>query len=109
MRCIRTLCAYWHKCGYGGFSNCMLHLRNMAIVYVLDMLVYVFGLPEGGPYFVFTFTTSIWNVWNDISLTWQTLSQGKIFWLYFGEIRLFVPDFINEESFRPEEFFEVFV
>ena len=87
----------------------MLHLRNMVIVYVLDMLVYVLGLPEGGPYFVFTFTASVWNVWNDISPTWQTLSQGKIFWLYFGEIRLFVPDFISEESFRPEEFFEVFV
>ena len=26
---------------------------------------------------------------------------------YFGEIRLFVPDFISKESFRPEEFFEV--
>ena len=28
-------------------------------------------------------------------------------WLYFGEIHSFAPDFISEESFRPEEFFEV--
>ena len=31
----------------------------------------------------------------------------RIFRLYFGKIHSFAPDFISEESFRPEEFFEV--
>ena len=33
----------------------------------------------------------------------------QIFRLDSGEIHLFVPDFISEECFRPEEFFEVLV
>ena len=42
-----------------------------------------------------------------MSTTWQTRSRYVIFWLYFGEIHSFAPDFISEESFRLEKFFEV--
>ena len=42
-----------------------------------------------------------------MSTTWRTQSRYVIFRLYFGEIHSFAPDFISEESFRPEEFFEV--
>ena len=42
-----------------------------------------------------------------MSTTWQMLSRYISFQLYFGEIHSFAPDFISEESFRPEEFFEV--
>ena len=42
-----------------------------------------------------------------ISTTWRMQSRYVIFRLYFGEIHSFAPDFISEESFRPEEFFEV--
>ena len=63
------------------------------------------------PYIVFTFTRSVRSIWNDVyiymSTTWRTRSQYVIFWLYFGKIHSFDSDFISEESFRPEEFFEV--
>ena len=70
------------------------------------------------PYIVFTFTGSVWNVWNDVyiyiyiyiyiymSTTWRTQSRYVIFRLYFGKIHSFASDFISEESFRPEEFFK---
>ena len=79
----------------------------------------IFGPPEGGPIIVFTFTGSVRNVRNDVNIyiyiyiyiymstTWRTQSRYVIFRLYFGEIHSFAPDFISEESFRPEEFFEV--
>ena len=41
-----------------------------------------------------------------MSTTWRTQSRYVIFRLYFGKIRSFASDFISEESFRPEEFFE---
>ena len=41
-----------------------------------------------------------------MSTTWRTQSWYVIFRLYFGKIRSFASDFISEESFRPEEFFE---
>ena len=70
---------------------------------------------------MFTFTGSVRNIRNDVNIciyiyiyiyiymstTWRTQSRYVIFRLYFGEIHSFAPDFISEESFRPEEFFEV--
>ena len=41
-----------------------------------------------------------------MSTTWRTRSRYVIFRLYFGKIHSFASDFISEESFRPEEFFE---
>ena len=41
-----------------------------------------------------------------MSTTWRMQSRYVIFRLYFGKIRSFASDFISEESFRPEEFFE---
>ena len=42
-----------------------------------------------------------------MSTTWRTRSRYVIFWLYFGKIHSLASDFISEESFRSEEFFEV--
>ena len=70
------------------------------------------------PYIVFTFIGSVRNVRNNVyiyiyiyiyiymSTTWRTQSRYVIFRLYFGNIHSFASDFISEESFRPEEFFE---
>ena len=73
----------------------------------------LFGPPEV-PYIVFTFAGSVQNVRNDVyiyiynmSTTWRTQCRYIIFRLYFGKIHSFPPDFISEESFRPEEFFDV--
>ena len=41
-----------------------------------------------------------------MSTTWRTQSRYVIFRLYFGKIHSFGSDFISEEYFRPEEFFE---
>ena len=41
-----------------------------------------------------------------MSTTWRTRSRYVIFRLYFGKIHSFASDFISEESYRPEEFFE---
>ena len=41
-----------------------------------------------------------------MSTTWRTRSRYVIFRLYFGKIHSFASDFISEESFRQEEFFE---
>ena len=62
---------------------------------------------------VFTFTGSVRNVRNDVyiyiyiyiymyiymSTIWRTQSRYIIFWLYFGKIHSFAPNFISEESF----------
>ena len=75
-----------------------------------------FGPPEGGPILFLlspevsgtSGTMSIYiYIYIYMSTTWWTRSRYKIFWLYFGEIHSFAPDFISEGSFRPEEFFEI--
>ena len=52
---------------------------------------------------VFTFTGSVRNVRNVA----DTKSVHNLLAIFRSEIHSFAPDFISEESFRPEEFFEV--
>ena len=92
----------------------MLHQELDAVKLILFDLK-VFWAAGRRPYIVFTFTGSVRNICNDVNIyiyiymstTWRTRSRYIIFQLYFGEIHLFAPDFISEESFRPEEFLEV--
>ena len=56
---------------------------------------------------IFTFTGSVRKCLERCLYIWRTRSRYVIFWLYFGKIHSFAPDFISEESFRPEEFFGV--
>ena len=79
--------------------------------------LWIFGPPEGGPILFLlspevsgtSGTMSIYiyiYIYIYMSTTWRTRSRYVIFRLYFGKIHSFASDFISEESFRPEEFFE---
>ena len=77
----------------------------------------IFGPPEGGP-ILFLLSPEVSGtsgtmsryiyiyIYIYMSTTWRTRSRYVIFRLYFGKIHSFASDFISEESFRPEEFFE---
>ena len=69
-----------------------------------------FGPPEGSP-ILFLLSPEVSGtsetMYIYMSATWRTGSRYIIFRLYFGEIHSFAPDFISEESLRPEESFEV--
>ena len=69
----------------------------------------IFGPPEGGPilFLLSPEVSGTMSIYIYMSTTWRTRSRYVIFRLYFGKIHSFAPDFISEESFRPEEFFEV--
>ena len=77
-------------------------------------IVLFFGPPEGGsilfllsPEVSRTSGTMSIHIYIYMSTTWRMHSRYVLFRLYFGKIHSFPPDFISEESFRPEEFFEV--
>ena len=73
----------------------------------------LFGPPSGGPILFLlspevsgtSGTMSIYIIY--MSTTWRTQSRYVIFRLHFSKIHSFALDFISEESFRPEEFFQV--
>ena len=101
--------------GYYIVGNNVIYIQFKGLVTVI---LRKFWAARRRPYIVFTFTGSVQNVRNDVniyiyiyiymSITWRTRSRYVIFWLYFGEIHSSAPAIISEESFRPEEFFEVF-
>ena len=80
-----------------------------------SLFAVLFGPPEGGP-ILFLLSPEVSGtsgtmsryiyIYIYMSTTWRTQSRYVIFRLYFGKIYSFASDFISEESFRPEEFFE---
>ena len=92
------------------------YVRTYVRVCIAAHSIFIFfGPPEGGP-ILFLLSPEVSGTSGKMSLslslyiymstTWRTRSRYVIFRLYFGKIHSFASDFISEESFRPEEFFE---
>ena len=59
--------------------HCM--IKSVTLLFV-DKQQILFGLPEGGPYIVFTFTGSVRKVRNDVYIQW-ILSTAVTIWAKF--------------------------
>ena len=96
----------------------------MCAIVIMQFYSHIFGPPEGGPIlfllspevsgksgtmsiYIYIYKYIYIYIYIYMSTTWRTRSRYVIFRIYFGKIHSFASDFISEESFRPEEFFEV--